>query len=56
MGRKASNKPRNEKKREHNHFPAGKSGYVPQGVGITNLKLLKHEESHENINRIEKVR
>lgn len=30
-----------KKKRKHNHFPAGKTGYVPQGVGQVDLHLLK---------------
>jgi len=43
MGTKANyNSNRDTKKaRKHNHFPAGKTGYIPQGVGQTNLKLLK---------------
>lgn len=43
MGQKANyNKNRSKNKiREHNHFPMGKQGYIPQGVGITDLKLLK---------------
>ena len=41
MGTKANMKRKDEKKREHNHFPAGKTGYIPQGVGQTDLKLLK---------------
>ena len=29
------------RKKPHNHFPMGKQGYVPHGVGITDLALLK---------------
>lgn len=27
--------------RKHNHFPDGKTGYIPQGVGQVDLRLLK---------------
>ena len=37
----AHNRIKKEQARKHNHFPAGKTGYIPQGVGQTNLKLLK---------------
>lgn len=35
------NRIKKDKAREHNHFPDGKTGYIPQGVGQINLKLLK---------------
>ncbi len=41
MGTKSNHKRRDEKKREHNHFPAGKTGYIPQGVGQIDIGLLK---------------
>ena len=41
MGTKANMKRKDEKKRKHNHFPDGKTGYIPQGVGQIDLKLLK---------------
>lgn len=43
MGNRASyNKNRDpNKQRKHNHFTMGRQGYIPQGVGVTDLRLLK---------------
>lgn len=30
-----------EPTRKHNHLPSGKTGYIPHGVGVTDLSILK---------------
>ena len=47
MGTKANTKPRNNKARKHEHFPQGKTGYVPQGVGQVDLRLLKRDTGNK---------
>lgn len=27
--------------RKHNHLTMGRTGWIPQGVGVTDIKLLK---------------
>ena len=41
MGLKANYRKDKPRRKPHNHFPQGKTGYVPRGVGIIDLQILR---------------
>jgi len=44
MGETLKEKLKSQREKPHNHFPQGKTGYVPISVGITNLSILRKKK------------